>query len=200
MKKNSFFYDWSVWFLLAVNIYVIIIYQQKELSFKSIAIIYILQSLVIGFFNFINLLIQPVNNPDSVGGAVATRKSIFFMAVFFAIHYGLFHVVYFLFVAGNSFNSEILDWRIIKIFFWLLLVGSLADFIKSKINNRKLFISTYKLFFFPYLRIIPMHAMIMCAFFLPASYQLLFLVLKTIVDIAMHVIYQNILFSAKKNI
>jgi hypothetical protein len=40
--------------------------------------------------------------------------------------------------------------------------------------------------------------MIMCAFFLPNSYQLLFLVLKMVVDIAMHIIYQKMIYAETK--
>jgi len=152
------------------------------------------QSIAIGVINVIRILSleefstagfssggRPV--PETTAGKVMTAR-------FFALHYGIFHLVYALFLfSGRSHLGTLTGWMPLSILAnvaifagthaWPLIASRGRDY-RGKPNLGVLM-------FYPYLRILPMHlAIIFGAMF--ASALPLFIVLKTAADFGMHAV------------
>ena len=114
----------------------------------------------------------------------ATKRS---TALFFAFHYGFFHLGYLIFLfAEQGFEG---NW----IVFWICVLVFYLNHNYSYAHNREHDQSRKPnigvIMFFPYLRIIPMHLTIVIGGTIaPASngVLLMFLGLKTLADVAMH--------------
>ena len=57
------------------------------------------------------------------------------MAIFFAVHYGIFHLAY-LFFLTTLIDIHKIDWQFVKISFFAMLSASVANFVQNKIRNR----------------------------------------------------------------
>jgi hypothetical protein len=83
-----------------MNGYLIYYYQQQPGEFNTIVWIYWLQSVLIGLFNFFDLM--SVKNPDetsmSLNSQPVAEGSMGCAAWFFLFHYGFFHFVYAIFL------------------------------------------------------------------------------------------------------
>ncbi len=211
MKKinlySAFKKDKSAVILVLSNIVVIIFALAQSWNLLVMILGYWLQSIIIGFFNVLRIISLKefsvkglkINNKK----VEATQKTKTNVALFFVLHYGFFHLVYFGFFMGfvaenQGFNltkeiSSILTMGIIFFFnhlfsFWY----NREEFKERKPNIGKIMI-------FPYARIIPMHLTIIAyigfiifssilgfeLYFIPL---ILFLLLKTFADLIMHVI------------
>jgi len=168
---------------------------------------YWLQSIIIGFFNFLKIIslkdfsvkdLKVNNRPVK-----ATKNTKIFIAFFFAFHYGFFHCGYLSFLMsfmeekGIDIMSEIYPLLLMGIIFFL---NHLFSFWYNKGEQKKQNIG--KIMFFPYTRIIPMHfAVIVYGFFTIFSgivgFELyfmsliLFLILKTFSNLIMHFAEHN---------
>jgi hypothetical protein len=155
--------------------------------------VYWAQSVIIGVSNFLRILDlkefstkgyrimdQPV--PPTRGTQIKT-------AVFFLIHYGFFHLIYFIFLATkSSFTGAISK------------IGVIACVVAFACNHRYSYVTNRErdrtrkpnigaVMFFPYARIIPMHLTIMFGVVAPQGSPfslVLFLGLKTLADVIMH--------------
>ncbi|MDP2628911.1 MAG: DUF6498-containing protein [Nanoarchaeota archaeon] len=198
-KINSkiFTFDYSVTLLLISNIIVIILAVTQNWNLKTVLFIYLGQSMIIGLFNFIKIISLKnfsterfrINNQK----VEPTKSTKIFVALFFAFHYGLFHVVYFIFLLILNFSQNISNIETRYIFYALgvFFVNHLFSFYYNKNkDNKKPNIG--KLMFSPYARIIPMHLIIIIGAFLSQAgiysrlILVLFLILKTIADLVMH--------------
>ena len=88
----------SILFLIAGNLYCIWYYKKYPEDFATIVWIYWFQSIIIGFFNFLELLTAK----NTIGNITTVNKSPKELskgcsAFFFLFHYGIFHLVYFIF-------------------------------------------------------------------------------------------------------
>jgi len=153
------------------------------------------QSVAIGLINVIRILSlhefstsgftsggRPV--PETPASKVST-------ALFFSVHYGMFHLVYAVFLASGKFAGAFpaaATWTV-----W----GNIATFavahaiplVKGGGNDlRQKRPNLGSLMFYPYLRIIPMHLTIIFGSMLPQGALPLFIVLKTGADAGMHAI------------
>lgn len=188
--KNSFF-DSSSITLLVSNIIVIILAVIQNWEVSTVLWVYWMQSVIIGFFQFFRILSLKkfttknftINNQP----ALPTSKTKIFTAFFFLFHYGFFHFIYAIFLASVVV-------KVPKNFF-SILVGSLIffinhfySFIHNKIIDEKLQQNIGKLMFTPYIRIVPMHLIIVFGAILGQNMLIVFLILKTITDIIMHVV------------
>lgn len=199
--------DTSIIALILSNIITILfaIFDQWDLT--TIMFIYWCQSIIIGFFNVIKILILKDNTTQNftVNGKPAklTIKTKLFMAIFFSMHYGMFHLGYLVFILSNPFTSNPLQVRQpINIVFILILffINHLYSLVYNLKKDQKKIKNIGKLFFYPYFRIIPMHlTIIFGGFFLiifgmqSEQYIILFfLLLKTIADVKMHSKEHNI--------
>jgi hypothetical protein len=111
------------------------------------------------------------------------------VAAFFSVHYGLFHLAYLVFVLFDARGEPLMN-----AWFWAGAVGFALNHLWSYRYNRDLdrqgTPNVGTLMFTPYLRIIPMHFTILTGGLLGqgAASLLLFGALKTVADVAMHVV------------
>jgi hypothetical protein len=153
------------------------------------------QSVIIGITNFIRMWTlkefttkgmtmndQPV--PETASG----KRSV---AIFFAFHYGFFHLGYFVFLWAEKPLDEI---PVMEMAALLLAVSTFVGTHSfSLLHNAKMDFREKKpnlgtLMFYPYMRIIPMHLAIIFGHALASgAAMLLFLGLKIGADIGMHI-------------
>jgi hypothetical protein len=156
---------------------------------------YWLQSLVIGFFTVAKLIIFRYRE----------RQKRFFLksirdALFFTLHYGIFHVIYlsFLYYVTTSESPSIhlqqpnyLGIAFIGILFF---INHLYSFLKNYVWEKKIIVpSSNQIFLEPYKRIFPMQLTIIAAGFFSAIIPsaetpliIVFLLLKTLADLKSH--------------
>ena len=212
--------DRSTQTLIAVNLINIVMAVIFKWSIYDVMLIYWFQSVSIGIFTFYKLYSYPMeqiereisgDKPLEVNDLAVTnpRLAKIFIAGFFAMHYGLFHLVYIIFIVGFA-NRE---------GFPLDLIGGLAGallffanhfysylFYKDEdhnitetepgITHRSIGLSIADIFSKPYTRIFPIHLTIMAGAAIShlatgGQFQnifilLLFMGLKTFMDVTAH--------------
>jgi len=153
--------------LVVTNLLVIVLAIYQSWNIFDLMIIYWAQSVIIGIFNFFGILglenystkgfrengVQPPANKATKVGT----------AIFFAFHYGFFHLIYFGFIMGFVIfgNSSFSDGQ-----FFYILIGIILFFINHLISYRqniaelKSGLNIGTIMFRPYVRIIPMHLLI----------------------------------------
>ena len=179
--------DPSFLLLLAINLYCIYYYDQNPTEFKTLVWLYWFQSVLIGLFNFIDLLtIKKVDYTGWSAGGSKLENSKGCTAFFFLFHYQAFHLAYALFIAIQLHGTGKIDFRFLSIGIVAFTLGSLVHLIQNKIRQQTIPVNISKLFFTPYLRIVPMHLMILGPAFLGWKASTIFLVLKTMADLIMH--------------
>lgn len=203
MKKKIFFNP-SLFLLLAVNVTTIYLALSQNWNLMDILWIYWFQSVVIGFYNFIRIFTL---DPKKFEGfryknqlKKPTRLTLRFLALFFAFHYGSFHLGYAVSLLLTSLMGPL---SLFPVKFSLnpsyILISSLFFFANhsfsffynnSKEKDRKYTLT--RLMFFPYLRILPMQIIIPLGFLTgPVDIPnkiLFFLTLKTLADLGMHAV------------
>lgn len=193
MLQRVFVKHIGLWCLLGTNLYLIAYYIKYPDSFSSIVIIYWIQSALIGILNVLDMLTLKniVSHQGQEKDDVFPTKGC--TAAFFAIHYGGFHLGYLIFLF-TIINIKAIDLSFIYLSFWLLLINGTINFIQNKIRNRTEAVSIRSMFFMPYARIIPFHLTILIPAFYHISAPLTFLVLKTVTDVFMQMVYQRAVF------
>lgn len=195
MKQKLLTYDWGIWLILLFNAYAVYHYIHFPDSIYTLYIIFWLQSIFIGIFNVIGILTftNRVSNSYTVNNQPGNRPGC--AAGFFLLHYGGFHLVYFVFLIIKIPSLSTLDFQFIKLSFWAILLGSIMQYVQDKRKNMSNPVNIGTMFVLPYARIVPMHLMILAPTFFKISTPLLFLILKTIADVVMHVIYRKYVFT-----
>lgn len=197
-KFKNIFRDSSFWSLLLINVFVIAYYLINNTGFKTIIWIYWCQSVIIGFFNFLNLLtvhhIKPGSitiNDEPVTKDATARGC---LAPFFAFHYGVFHLVYMVFIYAMLTDAhEKLDMTFLEISVAGFFFDQVRNFIRAKKWEQTHMVDAGTIFFIPYLRIVPMHLTILLPKFIGVIGAFpLFLVLKTIADLITHSITMSV--------
>ena len=177
-------------FLIAINAYCIWYYQNNPGEFNTIVFLYWGQSVLIGLFNFVDILTlkniipgsmelndSPVKNTTKTKGCAAS---------FFAVHYGFFHLAYGVFLL--VFTRLKIDFPFLWIGLGAFCLNLIIEFIRHKQWQSTNPVNLGKMFFLPYLRIIPMHLMILGPTFLNWKASTIFLVLKTAADVIMYLL------------
>jgi hypothetical protein len=205
--------DTTVLSLVAVNVLTIVLALAEGWSLGTVIFIYWFQSLIIGFFTVLKLLSVDGDTLMSWTPATASsgdaakqlagfaRYGRFFLAGFFALHYGLFHFGYYTFLIDFGFAGKLSPWTNpdVLIACALFFANHLYSFLyyRRRDNRPQSEDSLKELFLTPYARIIPMHVTIMAAGFASIVFMVagfdatplllvLFLGLKTYVDVRMH--------------
>jgi len=187
--------DRSVALLVLANLVTIVIAVVQKWNLRDIMWIYWGQSVIIGVFNWRRIL--DLKQFSTEGFRIndqpvePTRKTQLQTAWFFLFHYGFFHFVYFLFLYHDNRplpNSRLL---VIAACIGAFLVNHAFSYWHNRERdmNRKPNIGT--VMFFPYARIIPMHLTIVSGSFFAGDSRaglLLFLGLKTVADVIMHMV------------
>lgn len=193
--RKSILADFSLWLLLFSNITTIYFAINQNWNVVVLIWIYWSQSIVIGLFNFIRILQLKEFTTDGIkinGRSVSpTNSTKIFTAFFFLLHFGGFHFVYFMFMKNINFIKgyeniiNISEYKYILLSVLLFFINHLFSYFYNKPNDtKKLNIGLFM--FYPYARIIPMHLIIMFGTIFNGSLTI-FLGLKTIADITMHI-------------
>jgi hypothetical protein len=213
---NHLLTDPSSYSLLAANIITLILALVQHWSLIERMLTYWVQSVIIGFFHFLRILnlkdfdvkgFEINDRPVTVNPS--TKQS---TAIFFLIHYGIFHTVYLMFLLSFGLFRILLNPANLPGSLAVVLsgIGTIAlNSIVFFVNH--LFSYRYnlqrdqaskpnigRLMFFPYARILPMHlTIIFGGAFLssgnaPAGVVIFFLSLKTLADLIMHGIEHKI--------
>lgn len=191
--------DYSGIGILISNVLVIVYALLDGWDLGPMMLIYWAQSVIIGFFHFFRIVMLRsfctegfTSNGQRVPESPAGKWS---TALFFAAHYGIFHLVYAVFLfgiaSGESFGG-----------IWWLLLSALGFFlghgysfyqnVKSDLERRP---NLGTMMFLPYARIVPMHLTIIFGNLLGSSTfsMLLFTGLKTAADYLMHIVEHRVL-------
>jgi hypothetical protein len=203
VKWKQYFSNPSVWSLIASNLLIIIWALISQWSVFVIMWIYWAQSVGIGIVWFIKLIsLKDFTTKDfkisdrPVAPSLSTKIKV---SLFFPFHYGLFHLVYAMFLAGFSASlakdGESIESLPIVIGGVIFLANQLFSFFYNIESDRSQKPNIGKLMFFPYSRIFPMHITVMAVPVLRAMgfgvdgslFLILFLLLKTFADMTMHI-------------
>lgn len=188
----------SLLFLLAGNLYCIWYFQNHPDGFATIVWIYWFQSIIIGLFNFLFLL--TVKNYDAanftMNGKPVTAGNKGCAAWFFLFHYGFFHFVYAIFLlVGLGVKS--IDSKLLLIGVAAFFLESILSFIRQKQMESRVVMPIGTLFFLPYLRIFPMHLMILLPEIFGWQPSILFLGLKMVADLLSFLLYEHLFNKGK---
>lgn len=191
MLSRKIFLDASLWTLIISNLSIIAISQFQKWNLSTVLITYWFQSSVIGFFNFVRILSLKEFTTENftINGATAqaTKTTKLFTAFFFAGHYGFFHFIYLIFIAQFFIKSEVeINFINLSLGGIIFFTNHLFSFYYNKKRDEKIKQNIGQLMFKPYLRIVPMHLILMAGAFIGASGLIIFLLLKTFADILMH--------------
>jgi hypothetical protein len=180
--------DPAFWALVAFNLALIVEYKDDAKHYTTIVWLYWLQSVIIGIFNFLDMLtLQKVatGNFTFNNKPASANESKGCLSFFFLFHFGFFHIVYFVFLFSDFKFSDI-DFSFLKIALLGLLLAAIVQFIQNKTKYRNIPRNISYMFFIPYLRVVPMHLTILLPKFLSWQPGLTFLILKMVFDILGH--------------
>ncbi|MEM7284448.1 MAG: DUF6498-containing protein [Pseudomonadota bacterium] len=208
--------DYSGLAVIAANVFTIVLAFVENWDIRPLLIIYWAQSVIIGVSNFFRMVFLKDFSTEGLtsnGEPVPeTEKGKWSTAIFFAIHYGFFHVVYAVFVFGAALGGDLDDkfggtWEpgsleqfAMVIAVAVFAVGHWFSFrtnVEADLKGRP---NLGKMMFLPYARIIPMHLTIIFGFGFGSNRYalLLFLALKTGADWLMHVVEHQVLQKPSK--
>lgn len=196
---KSFFKNPTYSLLIGSNLFCIYYYLKNPNEFGTIVWIYWWQSIIIGLFTFIEILSNTqFTGSGKLNGTPITSKNKGCLAIFFLVHYGGFHLAYLFFITVKYIRTTN---------FIIVLLGMSTFFIESLVSyiRRRRFQTANQLlynndaaFFLPYLRIIPMHLMILLPGVLGIGRSVWFLVLKTLTDLIFYILTEKFYFSKEK--
>jgi len=163
--------DPTVFSLLFVNVITIFLAIIQEWNIFILLWIYWFQSVIIGFFNFLRIILlgeffiwgKLIDLPANLKTPIK-----FFIGLFFLSHYGGFHYIYFIFLASLTHISNELN---ISLLLYVLLpaalffINHLYSFRYYLREDKGQIHDIRKLMEKPYQRIIPMHLTIIFAGF-----------------------------------
>jgi len=198
--------DPELYFLLLINGVMVWLYYHGQIDPVTVLWIFYFQNILIGIQYFIRMMMlknfstenytlngKPVTDPIKVKRG---------MAFFFALHYGAFHIVYFIFLVVMTAQAKYIHFD--SIYFNTAIAGFAVNTIFSLVSqvkqDREVKASLSGIMFTPYLRVVPMHLFLIFGF----SQQLqsanansslmhmdpftLFLLLKTLSDVLFYII------------
>ena len=202
--------------ILVSNAVAIAVAMIQNWDLRPLLALYWCQSVLIGVFSFLRMIrlrrfsTEGLTSNDEP--VPETEQGKWSTAIFFAFHYGFFHVAYLVFVAGfafgdmgdemfeGSWDPGPVDW------FWL--VGGVASFlaghwfsyrrnVEADLAGRP---NLGTMMFLPYARIIPMHLTIIFGFWMGSNRAalLLFMALKTGADLLMHVVEHRVMQKSRR--
>ena len=159
MKLKRLFSDPSFILLLTTNVLIAYEYRRNPGMDGMVMMLYWAQSVMIGGVFFFRMILSPRSNP------LETAKGIGCMPWFFLFHYGMFHLVYLVFITiGTASGAHYWANSSLRLFFYIsllsLLAGNIIDFVRFYRQDKKTGYGPGSFAFAPYVRIIPMHLFI----------------------------------------
>lgn len=182
----------ALYWLAASNAVVVVIALWQRWPIGLLLWPYWLQSVIIGVFSYRRMMGLTRFSTDRfrVNGRQSepteeTKRS---TANFFAVHYGFFHLGYGVYLLKNPLPPQ--EWLWVGIAAVTFAVNHWQSFARFREADRQGCPNIGTLMFLPYLRVVPMHLMIIIGvgFLGGGGLSVLFFgVLKTVADCAMHV-------------
>ena len=197
-RPRAWLADSSVWSLVAANALALGLALTQHWSLASLLTLYWAQSVIIGIANFFRILgldqFSTANftvNDRPVEPTPQLKRQ---TARFFALHYGIFHAVYLGFIVGFR-HGEPLWTGSLALCIAFFALNHLWSYRYNRTADRQGRPNIGILMFMPYGRVVPMHAIILSGMLLaPTGIGIvIFIVLKTAVDVAMHVVEHAVL-------
>ncbi|MBU1052047.1 MAG: hypothetical protein KJ718_05855 [Nanoarchaeota archaeon] len=169
MKKKI---NTSTWMLVFVNLVAIGLVVFEKWSLLTLMFVYFVQSLIIGFFNIFRIFSLKKNVLR-----VKVFAAVFFILIFYGVHFYLW---------GFLEDYDFFEWRGVLLGSGLFFVNHLFSFWKHRAEKDKR--DFVGVMLFPFVRVWPMFlAVIFLAFCGDVVlWIVVFGVLKSIVDVAMH--------------
>ena len=202
--KNVDLSRFSTLSLLFSNLLVILFAVIDKLSAADVLWIYWSQSVIIGIFNFVEILtLKEFSTAGFRQGSrpvPPTKAAKYSTATFFLVHYGFFHFVYAVFLGvfshvagpGSAGRGKGFLFYSAAIFFGRYLI----DFVASRNFERQEIPNLGRMMLAPYVRIVPMHLTIILGAFIGVAGSfsagadmailVLFTGIKTAVDLITH--------------
>lgn len=183
--------DGSVLALFATNVVALLVAEREGWSVWSLMMVYWAQSVIIGIINVIRILsLDRFSTKDfRIDGRLAEptpavkRQT----ALFFAIFYFGCHALYFVFVYAHIIRAAPLVWQWLWACVAAFAVNHLWSFLYNLRLDRQGTTNVGTLMFTPFLRIVPMHLVIIFgSLFAPGTSLVIFGALKTLADVLMH--------------
>jgi hypothetical protein len=180
--------DPSFYGILALNIYFIFEFLKDPAQYHTIIWLYWSQSIIIGFFTFLEITTTSKFRTDEikVRDALMSKPGCG-TGVFFLLHYGFFHLVYFVFL-GSDLGFKKIDMGFFKTAILAVFLSQLVYFLQHKLSYRDNPPSLGSMFVQPYVRIIPMHLTILLPAFIGMAPSLIFIILRTLLDLVGYVV------------
>lgn len=176
--------------LLISNILIIILALVQKWDISTVLWVYWMQSVIIGFFQFLRILSLKNFSTDNFTinnkSVLATNGTKIFTAFFFLFHYGFFHLVYAI-LLFNFLTTQPPDFTYIFTGGLIFFINHTFSFYYNIIIDRTKMQNIGQLMFSPYVRIIPMHLVIIFGAILGQASLTIFLVLKTLADLIAHI-------------
>lgn len=190
--------DGSAWALVGANVLTLALAWYHDWVAAQLMLIFWVQSTLIGCSYLARILSLErfstegmLVNDQPVAATPQTRAKV---AAFFAVHYGGAHVTYLLFLVVVFHVETVIDpWLGVSVFVYTL--NHLFSFEYNRALDRQGEPNIGKLMATPYIRILPMHLTIILGAMIAGSpyVLLLFGLLKTIADVAMHAVEHQLL-------
>lgn len=179
--------DPSFWTLIFLNLFFIYEFRSDPRQYTSIIWLYWCQSALIGVFNFVDMLTLRNGSVSNTINENPKKESKGCLPSLFLVHYGIFHLVYFVFLLVD-FKLSDSNFLYLKWAFLGVLLQQIIHFAQNKIKDNNDSRNVGALFITPYIRIVPMHLTIILPKLLGWTPALVFLILKTTFDIIGHLI------------
>lgn len=196
LNISDIFKDSSSISLFLSNLMVIFLAIAFNWNLAELLWIYLVQSLIIGFFQFIKILdvnkfsLEGINFFDFDFQSNIKIKVV--LAIFFVFHYGFFHLVYLSFIKSSYFIDNFEAVITASIIFF---INHFYSFIINRANDKKSEKNLSQMMGLPYIRIFPIHFVVLTGAFFSGFinnyiYQkfliFVFLLIKTLADSTMH--------------
>src|SRR5438067_9337311 len=197
-RPRGWLSDSSVWSLVAANSVALGLALYQHWSLASLLILYWAQSIIIGVANVFRILNLErfstanftINNRPVEPTPQLKRQA----ARFFALHYGVFHAVYLGFIVAFPRGEALWTWPL-ALGVAVFALNHLWSYRRNRAADRQGTPNIGILMFMPYGRIVPMHAIVLSGLvFAPTGIGIvIFIVLKTAADVAMHIVEHAVL-------
>jgi hypothetical protein len=197
LPKKSFYSNPAFLSLLGINLIILWEYLQQKDSLNQVIFLYWVQSSLIGIFTFIEMMVLKPKEQSGKGfinTSIGLPEKTGCMGGFFAVHYGFFHLVYFV-VISIKLKGNISSPTLLQTMLGLLIVQLIHFYQNRKYVQAGGQINTSSLFMLPYLRIIPMHLFILAPVFLGISAGWIFIILKIIADLLTYLLYNRLVYN-----
>jgi len=194
--------DISTLALILANVVTIIFAVAQKWHVTDVMWVYWAQSVVIGCFTYRRIMDlryfttkgMKVNNAPVEPTEASKRET----AHFFLMHYGLFHLVYFVFLLVLSTPVSVVSAIGMAACALSFFMNHWFSYKQNRESDMNRTLNLGTIFMTPYLRIIPMQLTIIIGGILMVSEEmsvfalLLFLLLKTLADVTMHIVEHRI--------